>query len=173
MKTDLPLSFRRLEYHPPVYTFDQVELDIALNPARTIVKSRIEVLPGKSFEVGAPLVLVGQELEFVSLRINGEAHRHFELTPDFLTIHSLPNEGKDKFILEIICVCVPEKNTSLMGLYVSNGNFFTQCEAEGFRKITYFLDRPDVMARYRVTLRALEAECPVLLSNGNLLKTEK
>jgi aminopeptidase N len=77
MKTDLPQSFRRLEYRPPVYTFDQVELDIALDPARTIIKSRIEVLPGKSFEAGAPLVLVGHELEFVSLRINGEAHRHF------------------------------------------------------------------------------------------------
>ena len=173
MKTDLPQSFRRLEYRPPIYTFDQVELDIALDPARTIVKSKIEVLPGKSYEPGAPLVLVGQELEFVSLRINGEAHRHFELTPETLTIHSLPNDGKDKFVLEIICICVPEKNTSLMGLYVSNGNFFTQCEAEGFRKITYFLDRPDVMARYRVTLQAREAECPVLLSNGNLLREEK
>jgi len=173
MKTDLVQSFRRLEYRPPVYTFDQVELDIALDPARTIVKSKIEVLPGKGFELGAPLVLLGQELEFVSLRINGEAHRHFELTPETLTIHSLPKEGKEKFIVEIISVCVPEKNTSLMGLYVSNGNFFTQCEAEGFRKITYFLDRPDVMARYRVTLRAIEARYPVLLSNGNLLKQEK
>ena len=173
MKTDLPQSFRRLEYRPPVYTFDQVELDIALDPARTIVKSRIDVMPGKGFVAGAPLVLVGQDLEFVSLRINGEAHRHFELTPEMLSLHSLPNEGKDPFILEIISICVPEKNTSLMGLYVSNGNFFTQCEAEGFRKIAYFLDRPDVMARYRVTLQAREAECPVLLSNGNLLKTEK
>jgi len=173
MKTDLPQSFRRLEYLPPVYTFDHVELDIALDPARTIIKSRIGVLPGKSFAPGAPLVLVGHELEFVSLRINGEAHRHFELTTETLTIHDLPNEGKEKFVVEIICVCVPEKNTTLMGLYVSNGNFFTQCEAEGFRKITYFLDRPDVMARYRVTLRAREAECPVLLSNGNLLNTEK
>jgi len=109
----------------------------------------------------------------VSLRINGVAHRQFELSPETLTVHALPNDGKQAFIVEIICVCVPEKNTSLMGLYVSNGNFFTQCEAEGFRKITYFLDRPDVMARYRVTLRAREAECPVLLSNGNLISTEK
>lgn len=173
MKTDLPQSFRRLEYNPPNYTFGQVHLDIALDPARTIVKSRLEVLPGKSHEAGAPLVLQGQELEFVSLRINGEAHRHFELTPETLSIHSLPNEGRDSFIVEIICICVPEKNTSLMGLYVSNGNFFTQCEAEGFRKITYFLDRPDVMAKFRVTLQAREAECPVLLANGNLLATEK
>jgi aminopeptidase N len=173
MKTDLPQSFLRLEYRPPNYTFGQVELDIALDPARTIVKSRLEVLPGKSHEAGVPLVLLGQELEFVSLRINGEAHRHFELTPETLSIHSLPNDGKDLFIVEIICICVPEKNTSLMGLYVSNGNFFTQCEAEGFRKITYFLDRPDVMAKFRVTLRAREAEYPVLLANGNLLGIEK
>ena len=173
MKTDLPQSFRRLEYRAPNYTFSQVELDIALDPARTIVKSRLDVLPGAGHEAGAPLVLQGHELEFVSLRINGEAHRQFELTPETLTIHALPNEGKQAFVVEIICVCVPEKNTSLMGLYVSNGNFFTQCEAEGFRKITYFLDRPDVMARYRVTLRAREAQYPVLLSNGNLISNEK
>ncbi len=173
MKTDLPQSFRRLEYRPPNYTLGQVELDIALDPARTIVKSRLEVLPGLNHEQDMPLVLLGHELEFVSLRINGQAHRQFELTPETLTIHALPEGGQKAFIVEIICVCVPEKNTSLMGLYVSNGNFFTQCEAEGFRKITYFLDRPDVMARYRVTLRAREAECPVLLSNGNLVSTEK
>ncbi len=173
MKTDLPQSFRRLDYRPPQYTFTQVELDIALDPARTIVKSHLEVVPGKSHEPGAPLVLQGQELEFVSLRVNGVAHRHFELTPETLSIHSLPNEGKTSFVVEIICICVPEKNTSLMGLYVSNGNFFTQCEAEGFRKITYFLDRPDVMAKFRVTLQAREAQCPVLLANGNLIKTEK
>ena len=103
MKTDLPQSFRRLEYRSPNYTFGQVELDIALDPARTIVKSRLEVLPGKSHEPSAPLILQGQELEFVSLRINGEAHRHFELTPETLSIHSLPNDGKDPFVVEIIC----------------------------------------------------------------------
>ncbi|MBT8550426.1 aminopeptidase N [Polynucleobacter paneuropaeus] len=173
MKTDLPQSFRRLEYQPPNYTFRHVELDIALDPARTIVKSRIEVLPGASHVDQIPLVLQGQELEFVSLRIDGEAHKHFELTSETLTIHSLPRGGKEAFIVEIICVCCPEKNTTLMGLYVSNGNFFTQCEAEGFRKITYFLDRPDVMARYRVVLRARETECPVLLANGNLIAQEK
>lgn len=173
MKTDLLQSFRRLEYRAPIYTFGQVELDIALDPARTIVKSRLEVLPGANHELGAALTLQGHDLEFVSLRINGQAHRQFELTPESLTIQGIPNGGKTPFIVEIICICVPEKNTSLMGLYVSNGNFFTQCEAEGFRKITYFLDRPDVMARYCVTLRAREEECPVLLSNGNLVASEK
>ena len=170
MKTDLPLSFRRLEYTPPPFLFTQVDLDFALNPERTIVKSRITVAPAAG---GQPsIVLQGQDLEFISLRINGSAHRQFEITPEELTIHDLPNGGKADFILEIITACVPAKNTSLMGLYVSNGNFFTQCEAEGFRKITYFLDRPDVMSRYRVTLRAVEAEFPVLLSNGNLISTE-
>jgi len=171
MKTDLPLSFRRLEYTPPAFTFTQVDLDFALNPERTIVKSRISVEPTSGDHPS--LVLQGQDIEFISLRINGQAHRHLEITPELLTIHSLPNDGKDAFILEIITACVPVKNTSLMGLYVSNGNFFTQCEAEGFRKITYFLDRPDVMARYRVTLRAIEADFPVLLSNGNLISTER
>ncbi len=179
MRTEISQSFHRLEYSPPNYTFTQVELDFALDPLRTIVKSRIEVLPkspssekDNKGELPA-LVLQGQGLEFISLRINGIPHRHFELTPETLVIHSLPGSGFEKFILEIICVCEPKKNTSLMGLYISNGNFFTQCEAEGFRKITYFLDRPDVMARYRVTLRARESEYPVLLSNGNLISTEK
>jgi len=175
MKTDLAPSFTRLAYCPPPFLFGQVDLDIALDPAKTIVKSRIEVLPNfadKSVQAN-PLVLHGIDLEFMSLRINGTPHRHFELSPETITIHSLPGSGAEPFTLEIICVCVPNKNTSLMGLYVSNGNFFTQCEAEGFRKITYFLDRPDVMARYRVTLRAIKADFPVLLANGNLVATEE
>lgn len=175
MKTDLAHSFQRLAYRPPEFLFKQVDLDIALDPAKTVVKSRIEVLPNPALagDQASSLVLQGHDLEFMSLRINGQAHRHFELTPHSLSIHSLPGNGAEPFVLEIICICVPEKNTSLMGLYVSNGNFFTQCEAEGFRKITYFLDRPDVMARYRVTLRAVESQYPVLLANGNLISTEK
>ena len=175
MKTDLAHSFQRLAYCPPPFLFGQVDLDIALDPAKTIVKNRIEVLPNPAIAAERPtsLVLQGIDLEFMSLRINGTPHRHFELTPETLTIHSLPEDGAEPFTLEVISICVPEKNTSLMGLYVSNGNFFTQCEAEGFRKITYFLDRPDVMARYRVTLRAIKADFPVLLANGNLVATEE
>jgi aminopeptidase N len=175
MKTDLAPSFQRLAYCPPPFLFGQVDLDIALDPAKTIVKSRIEVLPNfadKSAQASS-LVLHGHDLEFMSLRINGTPHRHFELSPETLTIHSLPGNDAEPFTLEVISICVPAKNTSLMGLYVSNGNFFTQCEAEGFRKITYFLDRPDVMARYRVTLRAIKADFPVLLANGNLVATEE
>ena len=76
---------------------------------------------------------------------------------------------RDRFVLEIRNTCAPEANTELSGLYTSNGGFFTQCEAQGFRRITYFLDRPDVMAVYTVTLRAAKARCPKLLSNGNLV----
>ena len=86
-----------------------------------------------------------------------------------LVLENLP-EGPEPFELEIFTTCAPAKNTKLMGLYVSNDSFFTQCEAEGFRRITYFLDRPDVMASYTVTLRADKAKYPVLLSNGNLVE---
>ena len=175
MRTETSKGFLRLQYKAPDYQFGQVELDFELQPHRTIVQSVIEVVPSPRTAAShpeVPLILDGQDLEFISLRVNGQAHRHVEITPERMVIHGLPNKGKQKFQIEIKTSCVPDKNTSLMGLYVSRGNFFTQCEAEGFRKITYFLDRPDVMARYRVTLRARKEEHPVLLSNGNLIASE-
>jgi aminopeptidase N len=175
MRTETSKGFLRLQYKAPDYQFGQVELDFELQPHRTIVQSVIEVVPSPHTAAShpeVPLILDGQDLEFISLRVNGQAHRHVEITPERMVIHGLPNKGKQKFQIEIKTSCVPDKNTSLMGLYVSRGNFFTQCEAEGFRKITYFLDRPDVMARYRVTLRARKEEHPVLLSNGNLIASE-
>jgi len=175
MRTDSAKRFLRLQYKAPDYQFGQVELDFELMPQRTLVHSRIEVIPSETTQTvkdELPLILDGEDLEFISLRINGQTHRHLELTPGRMVIHDLPHQGKQRFVIEIKTACVPEKNTSLMGLYVSRGNFFTQCEAEGFRKITYFQDRPDVMARYRVTLRALKADYPVLLSNGNLIAKE-
>ena len=175
MRTETSKGFLRLQYKAPDYQFGQVELDFELQPHRTIVQSVIEVVPSPHTAASHPevaLILDGQDLEFISLRVNGQAHRHVEITPERMVIHGLPNKGKQKFQIEIKTSCVPDKNTSLMGLYVSRGNFFTQCEAEGFRKITYFLDRPDVMARYRVTLRARKEEHPVLLSNGNLIASE-
>jgi aminopeptidase N len=175
MRTDSAKRFLRLQYKAPDYQFGQVELDVELMPHRTLVHSRIEVVPSettKNTHQEIPLILDGEDLEFISLRINGQTHRHLELTSGRLVIHDLPCQGKQHFVIEIKTACIPEKNTSLMGLYVSRGNFFTQCEAEGFRKITYFQDRPDVMARYRVTLRALKADYPVLLSNGNLIAKE-
>lgn len=176
MRSDTSKRFLRLQYKAPDYQFAQVELDFELQAHRTVVQSRIEVVPSAqtiSASKEIPLLLDGESLEFISLKINGEAHRHFEITPERLLIHGLPKEGKELFVIEVKTACAPDKNTSLMGLYVSRGNFFTQCEAEGFRKITYFLDRPDVMARYRVTLRARKEDYPVLLSNGNLIASEE
>ena len=165
---ETPITFLRNDYTAPAFLVDRVDLDIALNPARTIVVNRMHMKRNTSNPTW-PLVLHGEEQELISVRVNGEIITEYELTSESLTLNNLP----DAFELSITSACAPEKNTSLMGLYVSNGNFFTQCEAEGFRKISYFLDRPDVMATYQVTLRALKAQFPVLLSNGNLIKEEE
>jgi aminopeptidase N len=166
-RTENPITFLRSEYKAPAFTVQSVDLDIALNPSKTMVVNRM-MIQRAAGQLGQSLVLHGEEQELISVRVNGEIVRGYELTPHSLTIHNLP----DQFELSITSANTPEKNTSLMGLYVSNGNFFTQCEAEGFRKITYFLDRPDVMATYQVTLRAIKKDFPVLLSNGNLIKEE-
>jgi aminopeptidase N len=166
-RTENPITFLRSEYKEPAFTIQSVDLDIALNPSKTMVVNRM-MIQRAAGQLGQSLVLHGEEQELISVRVNGEIVRGYELTPHTLTIHNLP----DQFELSITSANIPEKNTSLMGLYVSNGNFFTQCEAEGFRKITYFLDRPDVMATYQVTLRAIKKDFPVLLSNGNLIKEE-
>ena len=167
-RTETPVTFLRSDYKEPAFTIKSVDLDIALIPTRTIVVNRM-IMERSAGSQNQSLVLHGEEQELVSVRVNGEIIREYELTPHSLTLHNLP----DSFELSITSANAPDKNTSLMGLYVSNGNFFTQCEAEGFRKITYFLDRPDVMATYQVTLRALKNDFPVLLSNGNLIKQEE
>jgi aminopeptidase N len=167
-RTENPITFLRSEYKAPAFSIQTVDLDIALNPSKTMVVNRMMIQRAAGHS-GQSLVLHGEEQELISVRVNGEIVRGYELTPHSLTIHGLPNQ----FELSITSANVPDKNTSLMGLYVSNSNFFTQCEAEGFRKITYFLDRPDVMATYQVTLRAIKKDFPVLLSNGNLIKEEE
>ena len=161
-RTENALTFFRDQYRPPNFHFLSVELDFALNPIKTIVTSKINVqrlLPGS-------LALKGEDVELISLSINGNRFTTFELSAKDLVLHDLP----DSFSLEIVCAIQPDKNTSLMGLYVSEGNFFTQCEAEGFRKITFFLDQPDVLTRYKVRLTANKDAYPVLLSNGNLIE---
>jgi aminopeptidase N len=165
--TDSSVTFFRKDYLPPTHLIQQVNLDIALNPARTIVVNRMQMRRNPA-NASSTLVLDGEEQELIGVRINGEVIKDYTLTDKQLTLKNTP----EQFELSITTACAPEKNTSLMGLYVSNGNFFTQCEAEGFRKITYFLDRPDVMATFTVTLRAIKKDVPVLLSNGNLIKEE-
>ncbi len=167
MRTDTPQTIYRKDYTPPSYLVDTVELGFDLDPARTVVANRL-TLRRNPLAVGRAIELHGEDIELVALRLNGKtlSRADYTLANNLLTIHEAP----DDVVLEIESTCVPEQNTTLSGLYVSNGNFFTQCEAEGFRRITYFPDRPDVMAKYTVMLRADKALYPVLLSNGNLIQ---
>jgi len=159
---------RREDYTPPAFMIDSVALDFDLVPSRTVVKNtmRLRRNPDATGDASR-LELIGEQLESVSATIDGASHADVRVSENGLSIGSLPG---DAFELTIESICNPEQNTTLSGLYVSGGNFFTQCEAEGFRRITYFLDRPDVMATYTVTLRADKAAYPVLLSNGNLIE---
>jgi len=155
------------DYRPPDYRISHVDLSFMLDPARTIVKARLSVRRADHAEAGAPLVLNGEALELVRIAIDEDplAGADYALGPETLTIHRPPHE----FMLDIETAIAPEANTALSGLYLSNGMFCTQCEAEGFRRITYFLDRPDVLAKYSVRIEADKARYPVLLSNGNRL----
>jgi aminopeptidase N len=156
---------RREDYAAPAFLIRSVELTFDLDPAKTMVINRMRIERNAQQEA-QPLRLHGQELNLSRVLANGESVS-FRHEAGMLVIDKLP-EGE--FTLEIRNTCAPEKNTQLSGLYTSGGGFFTQCEAEGFRRITYFLDRPDVMAVYTVLLRADKRRYPVLLSNGNLVE---
>ncbi|MFL6672887.1 MAG: aminopeptidase N [Massilia sp.] len=167
MRTDTPQTIYRKDYTPPSYLVDTVELGFDLAPARTIVANRLTMRRNPD-SAQREIELCGEDIKLVALRMNGKtlAKGEYLLEGRFLRIPNAPEE----VTLEIETLCVPEQNTTLSGLYVSNGNFFTQCEAEGFRRITFFPDRPDVMAKYTVMLRADKEQYPVLLSNGNLIE---
>ncbi|TFZ07484.1 aminopeptidase N [Ramlibacter henchirensis] len=156
----------RADYQPPPFWIDTVELCFDLDPAKTRVLNRMKLRRNPDVPQ-QPLKLDGDELNLARVMVNGQG-TSFRMEGSRLVLENLP-EGYEPFELEIFTTCSPAKNTKLMGLYVSNDSFFTQCEAEGFRRITYFLDRPDVMASYTVTLRADKQKYPVLLSNGNLV----
>ncbi|HUG26392.1 aminopeptidase N [Piscinibacter sp.] len=159
---------RREDYTAPVFWIKSVDLTFDLDPAKTLVISRMQV--ERNPDVAAqPLKLHGEDLNLTRVLVNGESVS-FRHEDDSLVIDSLQGVPPGPFTLEIRNTCAPQKNTQLSGLYTSGGGFFTQCEAEGFRRITYFLDRPDVMAVYTVTLRANKVAYPVLLSNGNLVE---
>ena len=159
-------AIRREDYTAPAYWIDSVELTFDLDPAKTRVLNRMTLRRNPDV-AEQPLKLDGEDLNLARVLVNGQG-TSFKMEGTRLVLENLPT-GTDAFALEIFTTCCPAKNTHLMGLYVSQGTFFTQCEAEGFRRITYFLDRPDVMASYTVTLRANKAQYPVLLSNGNLV----
>ncbi|MDO8301523.1 aminopeptidase N [Lacisediminimonas sp.] len=167
MRTDTSNAIYRSEYSSPNYRVDTVEMGFDLDPAQTRVATRLTMTRNPDAS-GKSILLYGDGLKLVQLRMNGRplSRRAYQIDDGVLRILVAP----EHVTLDIETLIAPERNTTLMGLYVSNGNFFTQCEAEGFRKITYFPDRPDVMARFTVMLRADRKKYPVLLSNGNLIE---
>ncbi|MDX3806279.1 aminopeptidase N [Bosea thiooxidans] len=170
MRTEDAPLIRLEDYHPSDWLIDTVDLDISLHPNRTRVRSLLALRPNPAGQPDAALVLDGDELSLKSLSLDGVPldASAYTATPQALTIHAPPRRG---FTLTVETEVDPSANTKLMGLYRSSKVYCTQCEADGFRRITYFLDRPDVMSVYTVRLEAAKAEAPVLLSNGNLIAT--
>ena len=147
------------DYQTPAYRILETDLHFDIAEPQTIVKSRLTVEPQR---VGEPLVLDGSA-KLLSVKINGTA-ADYVLKGETLTIADVPSE---RFTVEVETEILPAENKSLMGLYASGGNLFTQCEPEGFRKITFYIDRPDVMSKFTTTIVADKKRYPVLLSNGN------
>jgi aminopeptidase N len=169
MRTEEPRPVRLSEYRVPDWLVETVELDVKLHPTKTPVRATLKLKPNPAAGAAAPLSLDGDGLTLTSLKLNGQtlSPDQYVATPDMLTIAQPP---RGPFTLEIETLVDPSTNTQLSGLYRSSGTFCTQCEAEGFRRITYFPDRPDVMAVYSTRIEADKAEAPVLLSNGNLVE---
>ena len=168
MKRSTPRTIRLKDYRPPAYLIDTVHLDVELGESRTRVHSKLKVRPNPAAVGPAPrLVLDGSHFELESLALNGQPlpHEAYDVSDDGLT---LLNPPVGAFELAAATILDPGANTALQGLYQSKGVFCTQCEAEGFRRITYMLDRPDVLARYTVRLSGDATRLPVLLANGNL-----
>jgi aminopeptidase N len=156
----------RLEdYRPPDWLVETVDLDVSLDPKATRVRAALKLKPNPDGAAGSPLVLDGDGLTLASLKLDGATlpAERYTATPDRLTIDAPARP----LTLDIETIVDPSANTQLMGLYRSSGTYCTQCEAEGFRRITYFPDRPDVMAVFTTRIEADQAEAPVLLSNGN------
>ena len=167
MRTEEPRPVRLQDYRPPDWLIETVDLDVSLHPTATTIRAKLRIKPNAE-GTPAPLVLDGEDLKLRSLALDGKplASENFVVTADRLTIAQVPNRP---FELTIETVVDPTSNTQLMGLYRAGATYCTQCEAEGFRRITYFLDRPDVMAVYTTRIEADKKEAPVLLSNGNLV----
>lgn len=147
------------DYQTPAYRILETDLHFDIAEPQTVVKSRLTVEPQR---IGEPLVLDGSA-KLLSVKINGAA-ADYVLEGETLTITGVPSE---RFTVEVETEILPAENKSLMGLYASGGNLFTQCEPEGFRKITFYIDRPDVMSKFTTTIVADKKRYPVLLSNGN------
>jgi aminopeptidase N len=153
MRTEQAVSIRLQDYQPPDWLVETVQLDVALHPTATRVRATIRLKPNPEARAPAPVMLDGDGLDLVSIAIDGAPlpPGHYRITPEQLTVLQPP---AGPFVLEIETRIDPSANTQLMGLYRSSGTYCTQCEAEGFRRITYFPDRPDVMAVYTTRIEA-------------------
>jgi aminopeptidase N len=168
MREAQPPTIFLKDYQPPAFLIDRVTLDVDIRADDTIVRATLAVRRNPAAaRRDAPLDLDGDELELVSVAVDGALLRanQYTVAASQLTIPDAPAS----FVLETVCRILPQKNSRLEGLYATRSGFATQCEAEGFRRITWFIDRPDVMATYRTTVRADKTRYPVLLSNGNLV----
>ena len=168
MRTDTATPVRLSDYRPPEWLVRTVDLDVALHATATRVRSVLALQPNPAGQSDAALTLDGEELTLVSVALDGTPLQPdaYIVTAEGLTI---PHPPKRPFRLELETEINPSANTRLMGLYRSRGTYCTQCEAEGFRRITYFPDRPDVMAIYTTRIEAEKHEAPILLANGNLI----
>ena len=168
MRADDTPMIRLEDYRPSDWLIDTVDLDISLHPQKTRVRALLGLRPNPAGRPGAPLILDGDELVLDGLRLDGllTDDSVYSATPQTLTLHAPPRR---RFTLMIDTLVDPSANTKLMGLYLSSRVYCTQCEADGFRRISYFLDRPDVMSIYTVRLEAAKLIAPLLLSNGNLV----
>ncbi|HQT88383.1 MAG TPA: aminopeptidase N [Acidiphilium sp.] len=157
---------RLADYRPPAFLIDHVDLIFDLDPETTSVRATLSLRRNPAHgDDRAPLVLDGEDLSLKAVMLDGEplGGNQYSCTDPHLTVFDPP----DAFTLDTEVIIAPARNTELAGLYLSGGDFFTQCEAEGFRRITFFPDRPDVMARFSATLIGDPARCKVMLSNGN------
>ncbi|HEY0567721.1 MAG TPA: aminopeptidase N [Xanthobacteraceae bacterium] len=169
MRTEQARPVRLKDYRRPDWLVETVELDIVLHPTATRVRSTLRLKPNTENGTPVPLLLDGDGLNLVSVSIDGEQvpAERYAAGPDSLTLAQPPH---GPFQLTIETLLDPSNNTQLMGLYRSGSTYCTQCEAEGFRRITYFPDRPDVMAVYTTRIEAEKSDAPVLLANGNLIE---
>ncbi len=169
MRTDTGRIVHLADYRPTDFVLERVDLTFELDPTETKVEARLIFHRREGVDAAAPLVLDGDDLTMTSVlfdQIEMDPSR-YTATPESLTIRDLPESTP--FEITVVTMINPEANTQLMGLYRSNGIYCTQCEAEGFRRITYFPDRPDVLAVYTINIIADKAANPLLLSNGNFL----
>jgi aminopeptidase N len=172
--SETPKTIRLEDYRPSDYHIDKTELRFKLEPEKTTVYAKLDMRPNRNTnpDATAPLVFNGEDLRLKTLSMNRKplSESEYNIKDKTLSIHKIELEAQGVFSVETEVEINPEANTNLTGLYISEGMFCTQCEAEGFRRITYCLDRPDVMSRFYVHMEAEKEAYPVLLSNGNNIK---